>query len=231
MNAPEGVTKFSVEHRTEPLSPSVLEALAPLSSWRRVLFELGLIGRDPARYEGAGFGNVSLRLPPWGESAARRRFLISGTQTGGLPELGAEQVCVVEFHDAEANRVVSRGPMPPSSEALTHGAMYGASPSVRCVLHGHSPELWRHAEALRLPTTSARVEYGTPAMAQEVARVYRSTRAAELGVMIMGGHEDGVLSFGRSPEEAGLAMARALARAYSLAGSSRLTTIAPDHHS
>lgn len=125
-------------------------------------------------------------------------------------------MCVVESHDAEANHVTSRGPVAPSSESLTHGAIYGTSPVLRCVLHGHAPAIWRHAAKLHLPVTSAKVEYGTQEMASEVARLYRSSNASDLGVMVMGGHEDGVLSFGRTPDEAGMAMMRALARAYAL---------------
>jgi len=36
----------------------------------RVLARLGLIGRNPARYEGFGYGNVSARIGPMGDVAA-----------------------------------------------------------------------------------------------------------------------------------------------------------------
>jgi hypothetical protein len=61
------------------------------------------------------------------------------------------------------------------------------------------------------------VAYGTTAMATEVGRLYRETSLAEGRVLAMGGHEDGIIAFGRTPEEAGSAFTEALARAYAQA--------------
>ena len=55
--------------------------------------------------------------------------------------------------------------------------------------------------------------YGTPEMAQSVSRLWRSTRLEQLGVLVMGGHEDGVMGFGRSVAEAGHRLVDALVRA------------------
>jgi len=41
--------------------------------------------------------------------------------------------------------------MKPSSEALTHAAVYAASQTVKSVVHVHSPIIWRHYQALALP--------------------------------------------------------------------------------
>ena len=51
-------------------------------------------------------------------------------------------------------------------------------------------------------------------MAREVARLYRSTALAEMQILAMGGHEDGIIAFGRNAEEVGQVMLRYLARAY-----------------
>ena len=212
----EGVIKFDLQFTPAPPLPAA--ELAELNAWRRILFLLGLVGQDPARYEGLGFGNVSLRLPPYGAPPKKRRFAISGTQTGGLPELGAEHYALVASCDPAANRVVAAGPLRPSSEALTHGALYALDPELRCVLHVHSPLLWRQAAPLQLPLTDPGAAYGTPAMAAEVARLYAEPAVRTGGILAMGGHEDGLVAFGADAETAGTVLLRWLARALAGAG-------------
>ena len=210
----EGVVKFEVAHRTRALEPRVFgETAQVLAGWREVLHRLRLVGRDPARYDGAAYGNLSARVGPWGEMArGRRRFLITGTQTGGRSRISLGELCVVERYDLTGNRVESFGPVPPSSESMTHGAIYDAAPSCRAVLHVHAPEIWLRARALGIPATRAEIPYGTPEMAREVERLFRESALAERGILAMLGHEDGVIAFGASAETAGAILVRALAR-------------------
>ena len=100
---------------------------------------------------------------------------------------------------------------------MTHAAAYDASPLVQCVLHAHSPVVWRSRRALGLPETDPTVPYGTPEMAREVARLYRESVLPERRILAMGGHEDGIIAIGRSPEEAGGTLLLWLARAYGAA--------------
>jgi len=211
----EGVTRFEVEHETRRLEERVYgETVRVLAAWREVLARLGLIGQDPGRYQGLGYGNVSARLGPFGDvGRGQRRFLVTGTQTGGRPALTLADFCVVERYDLATNQVRSFGPVPPSSESLTHGALYDIAPAARVVLHGHAPEIWRHARALGLPVTPADVANGTPRMAVEVQRLFRESTLSGTGILAMGGHEDGVLAFGGSAGEAGETLVRHLARA------------------
>lgn len=211
MDPQEGVIKFDLQFTPAPPLPAM--ELAELNGWRSLLFMLGLTGQDPRRYEGFSYGNVSLRLPPYAASPLERPFVVSGTQTGALPELAPEHYAVVRSCDPQRNRVVAEGPVRPSSEALTHGALYALDPSLRCVLHVHSPLLWRHAVHLELPMTDPVAAYGTPAMAAEVARLYAEPTVREGGILAMGGHEDGLVAFGPSAEAAGTALVRWLARA------------------
>lgn len=211
----EGVVKFDLVHRAERLEEHVYgERARELFGWREMLRRLGGVGQEESRYGGAGFGNLSLRMPPFGESGrGRRRFLVTGTQTGGRAALGLADCAVVETYDLTTNRVTSFGGTPPSSEALTHGAIYDASPSARAVLHVHSPELWSRARALGLPLTRPEVPYGTPEMAREVERLFREAALAEHAIFSMAGHEDGVIAFGPSAEAAGATLLRHFARA------------------
>ena len=213
----EGVIKFQAEHAHGPLDAERHGALVcELVAWREILVMTGLVGQDPSRYGGAGYGNVSVRLPPFPGERGQRPFLITGTQTAGQRRIGLEHFCTVRSYDARHNRVASEGPILPSSEAMTHGAIYDLGPQLRYVFHVHTPVIWRQAAALRLPTTNPSVAYGTPEMAFEVHRLFRETALADLRVFSMGGHEDGVISFGRNADEAGQVMIRTLARAYEL---------------
>lgn len=211
----EGVVKFTARHRPAALEERVYgEPARALAGWREVLRRLGGIGQDPGRYGGAGFGNLSLRVPPLGEAGrGRRRFLVTGTQTGGRPALALADCCVVERYDLEQNQVTSFGPAEPSSESLTHGAIYDAAPSSRAVFHVHAPELWRRARALGLPLSRPDVPYGTPEMAREVERLFREAALGVHGIFAMAGHEDGVLAFGDSADQAGAILLRHAARA------------------
>lgn len=211
----EGVIRFEARHRMEALAPrEVASRLSELSAWRRILVGVGALGRDPDRYGGAGFGNVSCRMGSPSSPRGRRALLITGTQTGSVDILGLEHVAVVTAYDLAQNRVDSRGPVLPSSESLTHGAIYDLSPAIRAVVHGHLPDLWRAAGPLRLPTTAPDVGYGTVEMAREVERLYRSTHLAEKRVFAMAGHEDGVIAFGKTMAEASTALLTALADAH-----------------
>jgi len=206
------VIQFRLEHETDALeTPEVEEFLRALSGWRRVLRETGLIGRRADRYGGYAYGNLSRRV---GDPAAGS-FLITGTQTSGLDELTAADLARVLASDVAANRVWSRGLSHPSSETLTHAAVYGADPDVGVVLHVHSAEIWRGAAELALPGTDSAATCGTPRMALEVERVVSELRRASGGVLVMGGHLDGVIAWGRDADRAGSHLLSALAGAYS----------------
>ena len=141
-------------------------------------------------------------------------MLITGTQTGGLARIGLDQFCVVERYDYRRNTVDSFGPIQPSSETMTHGSIYDLSPRIRFVLHAHSPVIWRRARELRIPTTPAEIPYGTPDMALAVQDLWRSTALSEVQILSMGGHEDGIIVFGKDCEDAGRVLLTYLARAY-----------------
>ncbi len=198
----EGVIKFQLDFTPAPAVADVGE----LNAWRDWLYERELLGQDPLRYEGYGFGNVSRRLTPAemppGASPEARAFVISGTQTGSLAHLGPEHYAVVLACFPAENRVVAEGPIQPSSESMTHGTIYAVDAAIRFVMHVHSPEIWRHADALGLPTTRADVPYGSPAMADEVRRLFAETDVAAQRIFAMAGHEDGVVSFGVTAREA-----------------------------
>ena len=187
----EGYTKYECEWQVAPAPPAA--AIAELNACRNRLHDEGLIGYYPEH--GVGFGNVSIRED---ESDA---FIVSGTQTGHIAETDERHYARVVRCDTEANRVYCEGPVQASSEALTHAAIYALDPGIRAIVHVHDAGLW-NALLDRIPTTSRDVAYGTPEMAYEFRRLYEETDFAEQGVAVMGGHEEGIVSFGENIEQA-----------------------------
>jgi len=208
MSEQEGVIKFRLDFERRPLA--IAASLTRLTAWRDLLHRWGLIGADARRYGGLAYGNLSMRLPPWEPPPEHPRFVITGSQTSAQPKVDHRHFAVVTECDPERNRVGAYGPVQPSSEALTHGVLYALDPALRYVFHVHSPEIWRNAAAGEMAATSAAVPYGTPAMATEVRRLFSETDVGERHLFAMLGHEDGVVAFGQTAEEAGRAIERAL---------------------
>jgi hypothetical protein len=202
----EGVIKFELAFRPGP-APA-LELLSELEAWRRIFRRLGLLGQEPNRYEGLGFGNLSRRH---GCGAPANAFIISGTQTGHLEQLGTEHYVTVLACDPIHNRVEACGPNRPSSEALSHGVLYQADPRIDWVMHLHSPEIFAASRQLQLPVTDPTAAYGSPEMAAEITRLH--SLSGWPGLLVMGGHEDGILAFGGNAAETGSLVVRTLAAA------------------
>jgi len=186
----EGVVKYTVRHVTTRLA--LPPEMPELFSWRRRMRELQLIGEDA---QGLGYGNISIRL------YASPRFLITGSQSSGLIAVDQRHFAEVSVIDLDRNSLRSKGESPPSSEALTHAALYQVRSSIRGVVHVHSHAIWT-AWKDRLPTTKDDVAYGTTEMAYEMIRLHKRNALADLGVIVMGGHQDGVIAFGRSLADA-----------------------------
>lgn len=185
----DGVIKFNCEWDDSPVE--MFAAFADLKSWRDRLFQMNLIGETA----GIGYGNISVR-------GAGRSFMITATQTGRFPEIGLEHCAHVLDYDFKANRIVCRGRGRASSESLTHAMFYELSPAVGGVIHVHSRVLWRALQGC-VPTTGKDVPYGTREMSLEVRRLFNEGGLERERILVMAGHEDGVITFGRDLDDAG----------------------------
>lgn len=162
---------------------------------------LGVMGRDPARYDGLAFGNLSYGC---GDG---RGFWITATQTADLERLSVDDVVHIDSWSLTGNAVAARGRHPPSSEALSHAAIHGVRHDrPTWVLHGHAASIWNAADALDWAVTDPTAANGTLAMAEAVARF--SDEGS--GLIIMGGHTDGVLAYADDGSAALALFARAL---------------------
>jgi len=187
----EGYIKFESDwQKTEALDNAEIESLI---RWRWPLYDAGLIGYY--KEHGIGFGNLSVR------AGAEGQFIISGTQTGHLPDPGAEHYALVKNYDIERNRVTSIGAHEASSESMTHAAIYELNPDITAVVHVHSETLWAGLKG-SAATTDAEVAFGTPEMAREFRRLFRETDFCRTGIAVMAGHEAGLVSTGSNLQEA-----------------------------
>ncbi|MEZ4775172.1 MAG: class II aldolase/adducin family protein [Bacteroidia bacterium] len=188
----EGYIKYHCDWT--PGSPVNDDALYEINHWRKVLFEKKLIGYDPLL--NVGYGNISCR-----NLHGNGLFIISGTQTGHLPALTAENYTRVTDFDLENNTLSCTGPVKASSESLTHAAVYGLSEAWQGVIHIHHRGLWDEL-IHKIPTTRESVTYGTPEMAKEVQRLWREENLGEYNIFVMGGHLEGLVSFGKTVSDA-----------------------------
>ncbi|VVB82828.1 L-fuculose phosphate aldolase [uncultured archaeon] len=183
----EGYTKFNCKRIEKKLTENISE----INQLRKKLYSLKLIG---AHEDGVGYGNISIRNG--------KGFLISGTKTGGIERLTKKHYTQVTDWDYKENNLTCVGPIDASSESLTHGAVYEADSEINAVIHIHNLELWARL-IFQVPTTSMEVEYGTPRMAEEIFRLFRETKVKEKKILVMGGHPEGIISFGKDLDEAG----------------------------
>lgn len=188
-NRDEGVIKFKLTLKRAP-APEMNQVIA-LEKWRALFFKLGLIGEYPI--EKVGFGNLSSRLP-------KKSFIITGSQTGHLAHLQAHHYTKVIECDLKKGSVTAEGLIPPSSESLTHYGIYEANPAIQYVFHVHHKELWDMLKNGPFDSIDEDIPYGTQEMAQAASDLLANKTS---GIFVMKGHDDGIISYGASAEEAG----------------------------
>jgi hypothetical protein len=185
----EGYVKYTAEHTP---GPAVKHPFwHPLTRARTRLYDLGLIGALPT---GVGFGNVSIRL-------RGNQFLISGTATGAKRELSPDDYCKVLSCNINGNSVESCGPIQASSESMSHSAIYRTCEEAASVIHIHSKAIFEgmlRDDLLSTPKTAA---YGTPEMARAIINAVEQW-AKTHGSIVLAGHDEGVITWGVSIEEA-----------------------------
>lgn len=185
-----GSVKFKCEQA--PIEISRFAGFAELSTYRRKLLDLGMIGVDA---NGIGFGNLSLR------DGATAQFYITGSATAGIAELTPADCAKVVGYDFARNWLQCEGQTVASSESLTHAAVYESDPTARAVIHCHDMKLWS-ALLDQAPTTPKRVEYGTPEMAYAVQRLFEISDVKRRKIVVMAAHDGGLVGFGRDLQEA-----------------------------
>jgi|SRR5690554_1684775 len=188
-NRDEGAIKFQYTLKMAPAPEK--EEFIKLEKWRALFYKLNLIGEYPI--EKVGFGNLSARLTP-------NTFVITGTQTGHLPHLQAQHYTKVTDCNLKKGTVTARGMIPPSSESLTHYAIYLANQDIKYVFHVHHAVMWKYMIGVEADSIADNIPYGTQEMANAAIELIDGRNS---GAFVMKGHEDGIISYGRTAQEAG----------------------------
>jgi ribulose-5-phosphate 4-epimerase/fuculose-1-phosphate aldolase len=185
----DGVIKFNCEWSNEPLAIQVPDEL---KLWRDKMHQQKLIGEYTDIK--IGYGNISIKT--------NEGILISGTQTGSIYPIMDENFTLITAYDIKANKVTCKGPVKASSESLTHAAVYAVDKTINAIIHVHNQELWERL-INKVPTTKKGIAYGTPQMALEIKRLFDETNVVQDKIIVMGGHEEGIITFGKNLKEAG----------------------------
>lgn len=160
--------------------------------WRNQLYDKGMIG---LYNNGIGFGNISMRIKN------SNQFYITGSTTGKYSKLEIEHLAKVENYSLENNSIDCIGPVIASSESLSHAIIYESLPEITSIIHIHHHDVWMKS-LNKLPTTSKNAEYGSPEIANEIKALLRDEKNTTQRIIIMGGHKEGIISFGKDLEEA-----------------------------
>lgn len=192
MTKQEGYIKFKCDWEKKNFTFSQ-KNFKNINAWRKKLYDHELVGVYP---DGIGFGNLSIR------EENTSRFIITGSETGRHQELSKSHYAKVISYDISKNYLKCVGQVKASSESLTHAAIYESDPEVKGVVHTHHARLWKLLKN-KLPTTDPAAEFGTPAMAEEIKKLMEKKDVRIEKIIIMGGHEEGIITFGRDMDEAG----------------------------
>lgn len=177
----EGYIKFECRQISEN-KPSIDE-IEDINKLRKYLYIMGLVGAMP---DGIGFGNVSFK-------SFRGKMIISCSKTGALSDLSNEHYATIEEFDISKNRVAYSGSLPPSSETMTHIAIFEANTNIKTVAHIHNEAMWQRLISNSL-NTSGNADYGTVEIAIESYHFAFNSKSA-CGIFALSGHKDGVVVY------------------------------------
>ena len=184
----EGIIKFKANKTSNKLISS--EELERINPFRKICFEKKYIGIG---IDGIGYGNISYR------SGINNEFIISASATGGILDLEIEDYSRVTTFNISSNSLSCEGVKLASSESLSHAAIYKTNNNIKAVIHIHNAQLWeKHID--NLPTTPTYAKYGTQAMADSISEIINKKKT-HYGIIIMGGHKEGILSYGNTLNE------------------------------
>lgn len=188
----EGYIKYQCNWiQTEIIHP---EQIHEINKWRSLLIKKGFIGMYP---NGIGFGNISMRID-------HNIFMISGSATGGIQELTVDHYALVTDFNLTHNQLTCKGMTTASSESLTHAAIYDCSKETNAVVHIHHKEKWSRL-IHHVATTDPSIAYGTPEMAFAIQNLIMDNKVGPSKIIVMGGHEEGLISYGETLEAAAMA--------------------------
>jgi len=184
----EGVIKFNISNRQK--TPALDQKIwQDLEYNRNKLHKLKLIGFDEKLK--LGYGNISMRYK-------ENKFIITASQTGHLDNLNGNHYLIINDVNFRENSASCKGPALPSSETLTHAACYYYNKNINLVAHIHSKKIWEYLLSKDCLSTPKEAEYGSFLLYNEIIKIMKDNNIPDPAVIVMKGHEDGVIFAGSS---------------------------------
>lgn len=152
---------------------------------RDKVYNLGFIGYQ----DDIGYGNLSYRESDSG------LIVITGSKTGKFKELLPEHFTRILSYSLSENTCHCEGRVEASSESLSHAVFY-EDPIINAVIHIHNRAFWEYY-LHKLPTSNASYLFGTVELAFDLKKLIPGNIRNTVGVVVMGGHKDGIIAFGK----------------------------------
>jgi len=163
------------------------ESLSELKNWGAFFNEKNLA----PPYPGGSSGNLSFRIKP-----GKNNFIITASHTALRENMPDSDFTEIVSYDENKNLITGKGTKEPSSESIMHYIIYKNKPDINAVFHGHSPEIMKFADQLKIPVTKKELEYGTMELAKEALKLLTTHN-----FIILKNH--GFISLGKTVQEAG----------------------------
>ena len=142
-------------------------------------------------YPGGSSGNLSFRI-----KTGSINFIITASHTALRENMPDSDFTEILSYDENKNLITGKGTKEPSSESIMHYIIYKNKPDINAVFHGHSPEIMKFADQLKIPVTKKEFEYGTGKLAKEALKLL-----TKHNFIILKNH--GFISLGKTVQEAG----------------------------
>jgi L-ribulose-5-phosphate 4-epimerase len=162
-----------------------------LNKLRDLFYAKRLIGQNDALYDGLCYGNISIRY------RNTDKFIISCSQSGHIRKLNRMHYTLVDKINIRKNHIVACGLHSPSSESLSHGAIYQGNKNIKYVVHIHSANIWQNYKKLNLFGVDSSASYGSTYMACACKDYVKKYDSLNYGAFVLLGHQDGIMLYAK----------------------------------
>ncbi|MBL7665964.1 MAG: class II aldolase/adducin family protein [Bacteriovoracaceae bacterium] len=105
-----------------------------LEKWRVLFHKIKLLGESPI--DKLSYGELSRR-----DVTDSEHFIITGEQTGGLPNLKREHYTKITEVDVKKMKILVEGSVAPPEHVFVHYAIYQALENIKFIFHIHQPQI------------------------------------------------------------------------------------------
>jgi|TARA_B100001971_G_C18151337_1_gene515973 hypothetical protein len=179
----------------------------PVLGIRSKLRRQGYVGQDDMRYGGLDYGNLAFLIKD-PDAELDNSFIVSRSQTSHVDNATAEHFCGIlgiNFEDWECD---VRWKDDPTSEFLSHLAMYldpdenvYGNNGTYASAHEHNHHIFAQRHLLGIPCTDEGVREGTLEMFENIRYLANDFSSDERKIIAMESHPDGIIIAGKDFKE------------------------------